>query len=76
MAATITIVVSDAAVRAMAIYTNNAGIPVQITTLENLIDKWGREYLLGALSQRKAAIQAAIDVDEAKLAAAETAVGL
>jgi hypothetical protein len=76
MAATITIVVSDAAVRAMAIYTNNAGVPQQITTLEDLIDKWGREYLTGVLSQRKAKLTETIDVDEAKLAAAETAVGL
>jgi hypothetical protein len=72
----VTILVSDAAVRALKIYTND-GTPLQMkAALEELIDKWGKKYLYDALAKRKMAVQDAIDIDEVKLAAAEAAVGL
>jgi hypothetical protein len=73
---TANIIVSSSAVRALAIYTNNGRAAVMKATLEGLIDKWGKEYLAGALAQRKAAVQSAIDIDETKLATVETALGI
>jgi len=74
--ATSTITVSPLVVRALAIYTNGGDAAAMKAALETLIEKWGINYLQGYLAQRKAALEAAIDVDEDKLAAAESAVGL
>ena len=74
--ATSTITVSPLVVRALAIYTNDGDAAAMRAALETLIEKWGINYLQGFLAQRKAALVAAIDVDEDKLAAAESAVEL
>jgi hypothetical protein len=73
---TVSILVFDAAVRALKVYTNNGTAAQMKAVLEELIDKWGKKYLADALAKRKAAVQEAIDIDEVKLAAAEAAVGL
>lgn len=74
--ATSTITVSPLVVRALAIYTNNGDAAAMRTALEELIEKWGKNYVKDFLAQRKAAVADAIDTDEDKLAAAESAVGL
>ena len=74
--ATSTITVSPLVVKALNVYTNGGDAAAMKAALETLIEKWAINYLQGYLAQRKAALEAAIDVDEDKLAAAETAVGL
>ena len=74
--ATSTITVSPLVVKALNVYTNDGDAAAMKAALEVLIEKWAINYLQGYLAQRKAALEAAIDVDEDKLAAAESAVGL
>ena len=74
--ATSTITISPLVVKALKVYTNGGDAAAMKAALETLIEKWGINYLQGYLAQRKAALEAAIDVDEDKLAAAESAVGL
>ena len=74
--ATQTITVSPLVVKALKVYTNGGDAAAMKAALETLIEKWAINYLQGYLAQRKAALNEAIDTDEDKLAAAETAVGV